>query len=109
MHQLLTGSTGSLGAHILSQLTPKESVQQTYCLVRASSSENALDRVLSTLSNKGLPFINVSKIRALPSKLSDSDLGLSSDVLTELLQSLTKVIQFAWAVNSNLGVRRFEQ
>ncbi|KAL4941645.1 hypothetical protein BDV06DRAFT_235965 [Aspergillus oleicola] len=105
---LLTGTTGSLGIHILSRLMQKDSVKKIYCLVRASDASNALDRVLSNLASRSLPIVNVSKIVALPSQLGSEDLGLSSSILSELRTSLTKVIHSAWAVNFTLGVRSFE-
>ncbi|KIA75924.1 NRPS-like enzyme [Aspergillus ustus] len=105
---LLTGTTGSLGAYILSRLMLKESVKKLYCLVRASNPSNALDRVLSNLASRSLPMLNVSKIVALPSQLGSEDLGLSPSIIAELRASLTKVIHSAWAVNFTLGVQSFE-
>ncbi|KAL2813106.1 hypothetical protein BJX63DRAFT_432153 [Aspergillus granulosus] len=105
---LLTGATGSLGAHILSRLMQKNSVKKVYCLVRASNPSNALDRVLSNLASRSLPMINVSKIVALPGQLGSEDFGLPSSILGELHTSLTKVIHSAWAVNFTLGVKSFE-
>lgn len=107
--QLLTGTTGSLGTYVLSRLMQKDSVKQIYCLVRASSPSAALDRVLSTLSARSLPMVNVSKIVTLPAQLGQEDLGLSASIIDELRTSLTKVIHAAWAVNFTLGVRSFEQ
>ncbi|PLB48180.1 NRPS-like enzyme [Aspergillus steynii IBT 23096] len=106
---LLTGTTGSLGTYVLSRLMHMDSVKQIYCLVRASSPSAALDRVLSTLSARSLPMVNVSKIVALPAQLGREDLGLPPSIIDELRTSLTKVIHAAWAVNFTLGVRSFEQ
>jgi thioester reductase-like protein len=106
--KLLTGTTGSLGAHILSRLMQKESVRKVYCLVRAIDPSNALDRVLSNLASRSLPMINVSKIVALPGQLGSEDLGLPPSIISELRTSLTKVIHSAWAVNFTLGVKSFE-
>ncbi|KAL4884773.1 hypothetical protein BJY04DRAFT_233049 [Aspergillus karnatakaensis] len=105
---LLTGTTGSLGVYVLSRLMQKENVKKIYCLVRASSPSNALDRVLSNLASRSLPMVNVSKIVAVPAQLGSEDLGLSRSVLNELRTSLTKAIHSAWAVNFTLGVRSFE-
>jgi thioester reductase-like protein len=91
-------------------LLRNENVKKVYCLVRASSREAAMDRVLSTLAAKQLfPFCNISKIVALPSNLNEVHLGLNESVLNDLKDSLTKVIHSAWAVNFNLGIRSFEQ
>ncbi|KIV99895.1 uncharacterized protein PV09_08558 [Verruconis gallopava] len=107
---LLTGSTGSLGAHLLALLCRMENVTAIYCPVRASSTSVAMDRVLTTLSKKGLvPFQCSDKIVALPADLSKENLGLPASVLERLKESLTEVIHSAWAVNFNLGVSTFEQ
>ncbi|OGM46491.1 hypothetical protein ABOM_004584 [Aspergillus bombycis] len=92
---ILTGTTGSLGVYILSQLLHNPSVKKVFCLVRATSEHNALDRVLS---NCRIPF-----------DPRERDLGLPSTILDELRNSLTHVIHSAWAVNFTLGVRSFEQ
>ncbi|KAL4924554.1 uncharacterized protein BDV17DRAFT_284616 [Aspergillus undulatus] len=105
---LLTGTTGSLGIHILSRLMQKHSVKKVYCLVRAPDTSSALDRVLSNLASRSLPMVNVSKIVALPAQLGSEDLELAGSILSGLRASLTKVIHSAWAVNFTLGVRSFE-
>jgi thioester reductase-like protein len=106
---ILTGTTGSLGAHILAQLLRNENVRRIYCLVRASTPEAALDRVLSTLAAKQLFFKNISKVVALPASLDRADLGLDASTLSDVRDSLTKVIHSAWAVNFNLQIQSFEK
>ncbi|GAB1210138.1 hypothetical protein APSETT445_008928 [Aspergillus pseudonomiae] len=106
---ILTGATRSLGVYILSQLLHNPSVKEVFCLVRATSKNNALDRVLSSLSSRSLPFTNAYKIAAFPSTLGKEDLGLPATTIDELRSSLTHVIHAAWAVNFTLGVRSFEQ
>jgi len=106
---LLTGTTGSLGAHILSELLYNDDVSKIYCLVRASSPTAALDRILTTLASKQLlPFKNTHKIIALPAILGQPDLGIPANHIEDLKNSLTKVIHSAWAVNFNLQIRSFE-
>ena len=107
---MVTGTTGSLGAHILAQLISREDVRQIYCLVRASSLATAQSRVFSTLIARKLgPFPDTNKVICLPADLSRLDLGLENAVLDRLKKTLTTVIHSAWAVNFNLGVRSFEQ
>ncbi|KAH8880847.1 acetyl-CoA synthetase-like protein [Thozetella sp. PMI_491] len=108
---VLTGATGSLGAHILAQLLPLPHIRQVYCLVRAKDSAEAMSRVFSSLSTKGLSDPSIphqTKIIALPSDLSQQDLGISPSVLAALQSTVTMVIHSAWAVNFNLGVGSFE-
>lgn len=107
----MTGATGSLGAHILSQLVKKTKVRRVWCLVRATSPLAAQTRVLSTLSSKcvaSLTADELGKISCLPADLSLPTLGMDEDVVRQLKDALTTVIHAAWAVNFNLGVRSFE-
>ena len=106
---LLSGTTGSLGAHILAQLLQQQHVKRIYCPVRAESATAAYDRVVNTLHSKGLlPLNNLNKIIALPSDFSKADIGFPTSVIADLKSTLTRVIHSAWAVNFNMGVRSFE-
>ncbi|KAK9465447.1 hypothetical protein V1512DRAFT_48948 [Lipomyces arxii] len=108
---IITGTTGSLGAHILAQSLPLAHVTKIYCLVRASNPEEAYARVLESLSSRMLEFDSslLSKICALPGDFSLPTLGLPDSVIDELMNTLTTVIHSAWAVNFNIGVRSFEK
>lgn len=127
--QLLTGATGSLGAHILNRLIHLPHIRHVYCLIRASSPENAQERVfnslvtrdltphhgpshnqiISSLLNQGLsPYHHTAKFTALPADLSLPDLGLGEDIHSALRETVTSVIHSAWAVNFTLNVRSFE-
>jgi thioester reductase-like protein len=109
--KLLTGSTGSLGAHILAQLLQAPHIRQIYCLVRADDPITARSRVLSSLLVRGLvepAIIESIRLTALPSDLSRHDLGLPAEVLHVLQSTVTTVIHSAWAVNFNMNVTSFE-
>ena len=127
--QVLTGATGSLGAHILSRLIHLPHVRHVYCLVRASSPENAQERVFKSLAARGLtphhsqshtqiisslvkqglsPYHHTANFTALPADLSFPDLGLGKDIFGALQETVTCVIHSAWAVNFTLNVRSFE-
>ncbi|KAL1640959.1 putative NRPS-like protein biosynthetic cluster [Diplodia intermedia] len=108
---LLTGATGSLGAHILAQLLPLPHISTIYALVRAPTPTAAHARILTSLSTRALtpsPTLLTTKLRALPADLSDTtSLGLDASTYAALQSSLTTVIHAAWAVNFNLGVSSF--
>lgn len=112
---LLTGATGALGAHILSQLRTDKSVEQIVCLVRASSPESATKRVSESLVQRGKPPLkprnNLDKdyITCLPAQLCDEKLGLSEEAYRDLRQKRLLVIHAAWAVNFSLPLRSFAQ
>ncbi|PWW72667.1 acetyl-CoA synthetase-like protein [Tuber magnatum] len=109
---IVTGATGSLGAHLVSQLATKPSTQKVYCLVRAKDQSSAHERTIQSLKlrrvHEDLPATSLSKVIALPSDFSDPHLGLSEDVYAELLDSVNIVIHCAWQVNFNMDVSSFE-
>lgn len=102
---VLTGATGSLGAHLLAQLLNCPDVRYLYCLVRG---ENPQERVLQALQQRNLPITKPSRLIALTSDLSESELGLSPEIYQHLLTQVTTIIHSAWAVNFNLGIKSFE-
>ena len=51
--QLLTGATGTLGAHILHELLGNTDVRQIFCLVRAADEEEGHKRVSKSLVDRG--------------------------------------------------------
>jgi thioester reductase-like protein len=107
---LVTGATGNLGAFIIVELVKKPSVSEVWALVRAPDQVAAGARLMQSLASRNITLSNteLSKLHALPSDLSQPDLGLSPPNFTHLLSTLTTVIHSAWAVNFNLGVRSFE-
>lgn len=108
---LLTGATGSLGAHILAQLLPLAHISRIYALVRAPTPAAAHARILASLATRHLsppPHLLAQKLVALPSDLSDPHLGLPDPTYADLTHTLTHAIHAAWAVNFNLGVQSFE-
>lgn len=102
---VLTGATGSLGAHLLSQLLTHPDVHYVYCLVRG---ENPQARVLQALQQRRLPVTNPTRLIALTGDLSQAELGLSPEIYQLLLFQVTTIVHSAWAVNFNLGIKSFE-
>ena len=110
-HIVLTGATGSLGAHIATQLARKPSVSKIYCLVRAPTQLKAHDRVIQSLKSRGvfhnLPSSCHDKIVPLSSDLSKPSLGLAPETFYRIRSEVTTVIHSAWSVNFNLGLSSF--
>lgn len=109
---LVTGVTGSLGAHIVAKLAQDPSVKSIFCLARARSDEDALARVRSSLCVRKL-YTAMSpsqrnKIVALASDLAHPRLGLSDDAYDAVRKDLRTVIHSAWAVNFNMRLSSFE-
>ncbi|KAF2704788.1 male sterility protein [Pleomassaria siparia CBS 279.74] len=110
---VVTGATGSLGAHVVAQLSSRPDVTRIYCLVRASSLEDASHRIQKSLLQRRiyhiLPLDARSKVIGLPCDLSDPHLGLSDVIYSDVAKNLRSVIHCAWSVNFNLGLSSFEK
>lgn len=110
---LLTGATGSLGAHIASILALEPQVSTIYCLVRASNPQHARQRVLQSLHDRRvfslLNTSQVNKIVAWAGDLSRPQLGLAEDQYYVLRDHITTLIHAAWNVNFNLSLSTFKQ
>lgn len=111
---VVTGATGSLGAHIVAQLVQSEHVRKVYCLVRAQSPLSAFHRVRESLHARFLlSDLNPDaerKIVALPADLSNkARLGLDEAVYQDIISSVTAVMHCAWSVNFNWALESFEQ
>lgn len=106
-YQVLTGATGSMGAHVLLNLLNDEAISAVYCLTRRAQPKEA---VMEALSGKGLhvPASKAQKIIALNSSLDKPDLGVGETTLSEMQQSVSLIIHAAWPVNFNLPLSSFE-
>ena len=107
---LLTGVTGTLGAHIFSQLQAAAVKSEIHCLIRASSKEAAINRAKKALSQRHLPSFDSSldSVHFHPCKLSDGFLGLGQELFEDLAGRVTLIIHAAWAVNFTMRLASFE-
>lgn len=106
IYQILTGATGSIGAHVLYELLQDDSISRVYCLTRRKSPS---DSVLRSLIDRNL-FITpaqVSKIIALYSTIDQTNLGLDENTIQEMQTTVTQIIHAAWPVNFNLSLSQF--
>ncbi|KAL8680911.1 MAG: hypothetical protein Q9186_002923 [Xanthomendoza sp. 1 TL-2023] len=101
---VLTGATGGLGSHIVSQLSRESSVSRVYCLLRGS---DPLQRLRNSLEERKLDLQD-SKVTALTSDLSQPYLGLEEADYSEIQSSATHIIHAAWPVNFQLALPSFE-
>jgi thioester reductase-like protein len=97
---LLTGVTGSLGAHVLNTLLQLPSIEKVYCLNRGA---DAQARTVESLKARGLN-VSVERVESLGADLSKPDFGLAPGAL----KRVDLVIHNAWSVNFNMGVSSFE-
>ncbi|KAL7814926.1 acetyl-CoA synthetase-like protein [Trichoderma aethiopicum] len=110
---VVTGATGSLGAHVVAKLVSRPDVGQVYCLVRARDPSHGHQRVLSSMLQRrvyhSLSLASRRKIIVLPSDLSEPTLGLSQTDYNTITENLTAVIHCAWSVNFNMHLLSFEK
>jgi thioester reductase-like protein len=104
---VITGATGSLGAHLLSQVSFRNDVDRVFCLVRATSDDEALNRVWKSLSQRKVNA-NWSKISVFASDFSDTCLGLRDKKYEKIANNLRCIIHSAWSVNFNMSLESFE-
>jgi thioester reductase-like protein len=108
---VVTGATGNLGAFIVAKLLKKPTISEVWTLVRAPGQAAAGARLYKALGDRNISLTDdeAAKLHAVPSDLSQPNLGLENHIIQHLLSSVTAIIHSAWAVNFNLGVRSFEQ
>jgi thioester reductase-like protein len=97
---LLTGATGSLGAHILAALLKVPGVEKIYCMNRGAEPHA---RTLESLKLRGLD-VPLDRVESLSGDLDKPGFGLPPGRLA----GVNLVIHNAWSVNFNMGVASFE-
>ncbi|KAL3479374.1 hypothetical protein BJX99DRAFT_222531 [Aspergillus californicus] len=104
---VLTGATGSIGAHTLHKLLNDDTISVVYCLTRRSSPKQA---VLDALAQRGLDILpyQTNKVFAFKSALSEPQLGLDQVTIEQMRQCVSLIIHAAWPVNFNLPLLSFE-
>ncbi|KAJ7624056.1 male sterility protein-domain-containing protein [Mycena polygramma] len=109
---LMTGSTGSLGSHILAKLIDDPRVKHVYVLNRMSMAkdfESMRARQTVAFQTQGLPQIDAEspKISYLAGDCTLPSLGLDAAVHEEICDTVTEIIHNAWAVNFLLPLSSF--
>ncbi|EMD35545.1 hypothetical protein CERSUDRAFT_106870 [Gelatoporia subvermispora B] len=109
---LVTGTTGRLGCHLLSQLLQDPKVVKVYGLNRgAPGSEPKLaERQKDAFTMWGLnaALLSSSKLTLLPCDYPKPLLGLNENTYREIQNSVTAIIHNAWRVDFNLSLTSFE-
>lgn len=93
---LLTGSTGSLGSHILSALLTTPSVARVFALNRPDNSRKATlrERQTAAFQKHGIDvmILDSPKLVLLEGDTSVSDFGLDNETLEDMARSITSII-----------------
>ncbi|QRV80473.1 acetyl-CoA synthetase-like protein [Ceratobasidium sp. AG-Ba] len=107
---VLTGTTGALGSHLLSQLLQNEKVGRVWALNRKSRNADGMQRQRASFEDKNLDvkLLESGKLILAEADLTDGNLGLDDQLLEEIRASATAIIHNAWQVNFNLSLQSFE-
>jgi hypothetical protein len=89
--QVLTGASGSLGAHILNQLVSSSSVRKVICLSRAKSHEESVQRIMQSMTARKLPLPG-DKLVSYAANANAPLLGLTESEYNAVREEVTDVI-----------------
>ncbi|CCG80614.1 putative NRPS-like enzyme [Taphrina deformans PYCC 5710] len=107
---LLTGATGGLGSHLLSQFTSTAShkIEKIVCLIRKSDAGTPEERARETMAYRKVDVQDSQvPVQYLFADLSKGDLGLGNR-FTTLRDEVTLIIHAAWPVNFNASLSSFD-
>ncbi|KAJ3481757.1 hypothetical protein NLI96_g7439 [Meripilus lineatus] len=108
---LVTGTTGALGATILSKAVQDPSVEKIYAVNRKGlDGRSLIERQRTILADRGLDLaiLESPKVVLVEADLNADNLGLQSDKLDEIRSSVTHIIHNAYRVDFNLTLTSFE-
>lgn len=106
---LITGATGSLGAHLVAYCAERSDVTRVVCFNRTSQSE-AQARQEKAFDSKGisLSLSHTSKLQVIETDASKPRLGLPPAVYADLVDSVTDIVHNAWPMSINRGLPSYE-
>jgi len=111
---LLTGTTGSLGAHILAKIVNLSSVVRVICLNRpgvdAKHRQDPYERQFNVLEGKGvaLPLQDKLKVEVIETDLGAPRLGLNDTQFATLRGTITHILHSAWPMDFKRMLNSFE-
>ncbi len=89
----LTGSTGSVGAHMLARLLPSEKVDKVYAFMRKQKAGDSVNmqRQVDAFVERGLDteLLKSSKLALISGSLTDANLGMSEELYEQVRCSHT--------------------
>ena len=114
---VLTGSTGSLGCHLLDSLVDITKIRRIICLNRSAEDSSRQQQVSASrgLRTDWATPLGSERVMTIPvvefwkTDLSRADLGLGEAQLSDLTSAATHFIHNAWHVNYNECLESFEQ
>ncbi|KAI1798467.1 polyketide synthase [Ganoderma leucocontextum] len=108
---VVTGTTGSLGAHALARLLENSGFKKVYALVRPSGDGvGAKERQVSAFKNRGLDtaLLESSRFEAVTCILDKASLGIAQAVYQEIRASVSHILHLGWPINLQSPLSSFE-
>ncbi|KAK4200400.1 L-aminoadipate-semialdehyde dehydrogenase large subunit, partial [Triangularia verruculosa] len=113
---LLTGSSGSLGSHILADLARRPQVKQIICLIRKEKGTNApptpgggkFERTILRSRGIELEEAEWAKVATLEVDPTSEKLGVAPVVYAGVQARVTHIVHAAWPMNYLMKLRSFQ-
>ena len=106
---LVTGATGSLGAHIVAYLAQCTDIQKVICLNRLSTVEPTLrQRKSFEMRGISLDSESMSKLDVIETDTRKPSLGLSLENYHNLARTVTHIVHSAWPMSLTRPIRTYE-
>ena len=106
LNVLLTGSTGSLGLHLLRVLLDDPKVSKIFCLNRSTNGKEIQQGRYESLGLN--ESINTPRVNFIQANYGQSQLGLTDAQYHELTSTVDIIIHNAWKVDFNHSLESYE-
>lgn len=102
----LTGSTGSLGTHLLRALLDDPEIKKIYCLNRSAKGR---ERQEESFTCRGLQGnLDLPKVEFIEVNYGENQLGLPDQQFKEIVSTVDVIFHSAWKVDFNHSIESFE-
>ena len=107
---MITGATGSLGAHLVANFANLADVESVICLNRQSKGSEPEARQRESIHSKGIDLSSSaeSKLQVFETDTTKPMLGLPRAAHEKLLGIVTHIVHNAWPMSGKRPVRGFE-
>ncbi|KAI5241808.1 polyketide synthase [Aureobasidium subglaciale] len=106
---LITGASGSLGAHLVSNLAERDDIKSVICLNRPHGGDPQTHQLKSLIS-RGilLSAKGLTKLQTFEGDMTQPMLGLPRETYQRLLESVTCIVHNAWTMSAKRPIAGFE-
>ena len=107
---LVTGASGSLGGHLVDQISQNPDIKTVVCLNREKHNTEPYARQQKAMRDKGIRSFDKirPKLLVLQTDSSKPKFGLSNSQYEELVGSVTHLIHNAWPMSAKRAITGFE-